>query len=67
MDKLKKMVASNGRWQTYVNTVLVVVALLLLVMIGIMSHERRNASDSNVSIEATTEGGANEVVDSNYW
>ena len=44
-----------------------VVALLLLVMIGIMSHERRNASDSNVSIEATTEGGANEVVDSNYW
>lgn len=67
MDKLKKMVASNGRWQTYVNTVLVVVALLLLVMIGIMSYERRNASDSNVSIEMTTEGGANEVVDSNYW
>ena len=67
IDKLKKMVASNGRWLTYVNTVLVVVALLLLVMIGIMSHERRNASDSNVSIEATTEGGANEVVDSNYW
>lgn len=67
IDKLKKMVASNGRWPTYVNTVLVVVALLLLVMIGIMSHERRNVSDSNVSIEATTEGGANEVVDSNYW
>ncbi len=67
IERLKKMVASNGRLSTIVNTVLAVVALLLMIMIGIMTHERQVANVNNAPTEATTESGANKVVDSNYW
>lgn len=67
IERLKKMVASNGRLSTIVNTVLAVVALLLMIMIGIMTHERQVAKANNAPTEAAAESGANKVVDSNYW
>ena len=67
IERLKKMVASNGRLSTIVNTVLAVVALLLMIMIGIMTHERQVANANNAPTEAAAESGANKVVDSNYW
>lgn len=67
VNKLKKMVASNGRLLMIVNTVLAVVALLLLLVIGMITHERYNAYDDNVSVEVAGENGANKVVDSSYW
>lgn len=67
IERLKKMVASNGRLSTIVNTVLAVVALLLMIMIGIMTHERQVANANNAPTEAAAESGANKVVDRNYW
>ena len=67
IERLKKMVASNGRLSTIVNTVLAVVALLLMIMIGIMTHERQVANANNAPTDAAAESGANKVVDSNYW
>ena len=67
IERLKKMVASNGRLSTTVNTVLAVVALLLMIMIGIMTHERQVANVNNAPTDAAAESGANKVVDSNYW
>ena len=66
VEHIRQLMKKDNRWLLVVNAVLAVVAVVLMLVVGIMTHGRQSAVNG-LSQDSSMYGGNNEVVSSDCW